>query len=95
MTLHVVAEFRAATGQEDRLRTALEAMIEPSLSEAGCLAYQPYVDPNDAAHMVVVEEWTSEAALDEHFATAHFAHVAEVLERILAEPLVLRKLVAA
>lgn len=59
MPLTVVAECLAAPGQEDRLRTALEAMIEPSLDEPGCLAYRPYADPNDGARMVIVEQWTS------------------------------------
>ncbi|WP_067717110.1 putative quinol monooxygenase [Nocardia yamanashiensis] len=94
MSLHVVAELRAEPGQEDRLRTALESMIEPSLAEPGCISYQPYVNPNDAAQMVVVEEWTGAPALEEHFATPHFKHVAEVLEGILAEPLTIRRLVA-
>ncbi|GHF35229.1 hypothetical protein GCM10010218_15540 [Streptomyces mashuensis] len=95
MTLTVVAECLAAPGQEDRLRTALEAMIEPSLDEPGCLAYRPYADPNDPARMAVVEEWTDEQALTDHFATAHFRHVKEVLEQVLAEPMTIRKLVAA
>ncbi|MEU6583738.1 putative quinol monooxygenase [Nocardia sp. NPDC046763] len=94
MTLHVVAELRAASGQEDRLRTALEAMIEPSLAEPGCLSYQPFTNPNDPAHMVVVEEWRDADALEKHFATDHFQHVAGVLEGIVAEPMVIRRLVA-
>jgi quinol monooxygenase YgiN len=94
MSLTVVAECLAAPGYEDRLRTALEAMIEPSLDEPGCLAYQPYVDPNEPARMVVVERWTGHEALDSHFATPHFQHVREVLERILAEPVVVRRLTA-
>ncbi|MFI6869674.1 putative quinol monooxygenase [Nocardia sp. NPDC050406] len=94
MSLHVVAEFRATPGHEDRLRTALEAMIEPSLAESGCLTYQPFTNPNDSTHMVLVEEWTSAAALEQHFTTAHFDHVRGVLDRILAEPMVIRRLVA-
>jgi quinol monooxygenase YgiN len=94
MSLTVVAECLAAPGYEDRLRTALEAMIEPSLDEPGCLAYQPYVDPNEPARMVVVERWTGRDALDSHFTTPHFQHVREVLERILAEPMVVRRLTA-
>ncbi|MFI9414135.1 putative quinol monooxygenase [Nocardia gamkensis] len=95
MSLTVIAECLAAPGQEDRLRTALEAMIEPSLEEPGCLDYRPYLDPNHAGRMVIVEEWTSAQALDEHFATAHFRHVKQVLEFVLAEPMIIRKLVAA
>ncbi|MFF0498019.1 putative quinol monooxygenase [Nocardia aobensis] len=92
MDLHVVAELHAQPGHEDRLRTALEAMIEPSLAEAGCLSYQPYADPNDPARMVVVERWTGPDALEAHFATPHFGHIAEVLDRILAEPMRLYRL---
>ncbi|MFJ3090414.1 putative quinol monooxygenase [Streptomyces sp. NPDC086838] len=95
MSLTVVAECLAAPGQEDRLRTALEAMIEPSVEESGCLAYRPYTDPNDEARMVIVEEWTDPQALTEHFATAHFLHVKEVLDQILAEPMTIRRLVTA
>ncbi|MFX0574965.1 putative quinol monooxygenase [Nocardia nepalensis] len=95
MTLHVVAEFRANPGREDRLRTALEAMIEPSLAEPGCLVYQPYTDPNDSTRMVLIEEWTGPEALDEHFTTPHFFHVRDVLAQILAEPMVVKRLVAA
>ncbi|AYF78181.1 antibiotic biosynthesis monooxygenase [Nocardia yunnanensis] len=94
MTLHVVAELRAATGQEDRLRTALEAMIEPSLAEPGCLSYQPFTNPNSPAHMVVVEEWQDADALENHFVTEHFKHVAGVLDGILAEPMTIKRLVA-
>ncbi|RFU41476.1 antibiotic biosynthesis monooxygenase [Actinomadura logoneensis] len=92
MTLFVVAELRAMGGQEDRLRTALEAMVEPSLDEPGCLAYRPYADPNDPSRMVVVEEWTGPAALGAHFATPHFRHAEMVFDRILAEPMTVRRL---
>ncbi|MEC3958832.1 putative quinol monooxygenase [Nocardia sp. CDC153] len=94
MTLHVIAELRAAAGHEDRLRTGLEAMIEPSLAEAGCISYQPFTNPNDPAHMVVVEEWVDADALEKHFATEHFQHVAGVMEGILAEPMIIKRLVA-
>ncbi|MEV5839299.1 putative quinol monooxygenase [Nocardia sp. NPDC052112] len=95
MTRHVVTQFLASDGQEDRLRTALEAMIEPSLAEPGCLAYQPYADPNDPSRMVLLEEWTGPEALHEHFATPHFFHVRDVLVQILTEPTVIKRLVPA
>jgi quinol monooxygenase YgiN len=90
--LVLVAGFQARSGAEDRLRTALEGMIEPSLEEPGCLGYQPYVDPNRPGAMILLEEWVDEAALEAHFQTPHFARVAEVLEEVLAEPFKLRRL---
>ncbi|MCT2589089.1 antibiotic biosynthesis monooxygenase [Streptomyces sp. N2-109] len=95
MTLTVIAHCLAAPGQEDRIRTALEAMIEPSLEEPGCLSYRPYADPNHPARMAVIEEWTGPEALAEHFTTPHFQHVRAVLDRTLAEPMTIRRLVTA
>ncbi|WP_328631336.1 putative quinol monooxygenase [Streptomyces sp. NBC_00356] len=95
MTLTVIAECLAAPGQEDRLRTALEGMIEPSLDEPGCLAYRPYTDRNQPGRMAVVEQWTGHEALAEHFETPHFRHVAQVLDLVLAEPMTIRRLVDA
>ncbi|MCX4097010.1 putative quinol monooxygenase [Nocardia sp. alder85J] len=94
MTVFVVAEFRAAPGREDRLRTALEAMIEPALSEPGCLAYQPFVDPNDPAHLVAIGQWTGTAAWDAHLDSAHGRYLAGVLTGILAEPAVVHRATA-
>ncbi|MCK7621787.1 antibiotic biosynthesis monooxygenase [Streptomyces sp. RS10V-4] len=93
MSLFVVAEFLAVPGRHDRLRTALEALIEPTLDEPGCLAYRIYTDPNDPARMVAVERWEDRQALDAHLATPHLRHARRVLDRILARPLTLRTLV--
>ena len=61
-------------------------MKEPSLAEAGCLGYQPYVNPSDPTHILIVEEWTNKAALDAHFASPHFQRLAPQLESLLTEP---------
>ncbi|MFD0278086.1 putative quinol monooxygenase [Kitasatospora sp. NPDC127111] len=95
MSLVVIAECRALPGHEDRLRTVLESLIEPSLDEPGCLAYRLYADPNDGARMAVVEEWTGHRALDAHLSTGHVRHAVEVLDAVLAEPMAMRRLAAA
>jgi quinol monooxygenase YgiN len=95
MSVIVIAECLALPGQDDRLRTAWEAMIEPSLEEPGCLAYQPYADLNHLARMVIVEEWADPQALAAHVTTPHLRHVQQVMDLILAEPMIIRKLTAA
>ncbi len=94
-SLTLIASLQAKSGQEDRLRAELEAMVEPSLAEEGCLAYRPYADPNKAGAMVIIEEWVDKAALDFHFTTPHFHKVAAALEEILAEPFQLKFLTDA
>ncbi len=92
-TLTLIADFQAKPGQLDRLRDELVAMVTPSEAEAGCRGYRPLVDPSRPDAMVCLEEWDDEAALQFHFSTPHFGHVAEVFEEILAEPFKLRRLI--
>ncbi|MFC4118567.1 putative quinol monooxygenase [Nonomuraea zeae] len=91
-TLTIVATFVAKPGEEGRLREELTAMIAPPLEEEGCLGYQPYADPGRPGRMILLEEWTDAAALAYHFTLPHFERIAGVLEEILAEPFVLRRL---
>ncbi len=84
--------LQAKPGEEGRLLVELNAMIEPSEAEAGCLGYRPLQDPNDEGAMVIVERWIDDAALAVHFQTPHFKHVAAVLDEILAEPFTLTRL---
>jgi len=69
MPFTMIVTFQAKPGEEQRLHDELGAMIEPSLAEPGCLNYRPLVDPNQPGAMVIIEEWTGETALEEHFAT--------------------------
>ncbi|MEW9554866.1 putative quinol monooxygenase [Nonomuraea sp. NPDC050783] len=93
--LTVVVRFRAKPGRRDQVLKDLVAMIEPSLAEPGCLAYQPYVDPVDPDRIVLLERWTGQAALDHHFTTPHFTAVAAELRENLAEPFQLEHLTPA
>ncbi|CAL9500265.1 hypothetical protein SUDANB95_03399 [Actinosynnema sp. ALI-1.44] len=91
MTVVVVTEYLAGPGREDRLRTALEALIEPALDDPGCLSFQPYANPNDPAQMVVVEEWADPAALADHRAGTPRRHADLVLAAVLARPATVRQ----
>ncbi|MFJ8041749.1 putative quinol monooxygenase [Kitasatospora sp. NPDC096147] len=58
MLLTALVRYQARTGQQDRLRTELEALLEPAAEWPGCLAYELYVDPNRPERMAVFEEWS-------------------------------------
>jgi quinol monooxygenase YgiN len=84
--LTMIASFQAKPGQERRLQDELNAMAEPSLAEPGCAGYRPLVDASRQGAMVIIEQWRGRDALEVHFATPHFRHVAKVLDEILVEP---------
>ena len=62
--------------KNDRLDDALVAakkMAALSRAEPGCVDYRFAVDIEDPSVVRIFERWESQAALDAHFATAHFA----------------------
>jgi quinol monooxygenase YgiN len=90
MSLTVIATMTAKPGSEARLRGSLTGLVEPTLAETGCLAYRVYTAADHPASLVIIEEWTDEAALQEHYGTPHFKEVAGLLDELLAEPLMVK-----
>ncbi|HEY4017192.1 MAG TPA: putative quinol monooxygenase [Pseudonocardiaceae bacterium] len=90
MTLTVIATMTAKYGSEGTLHAALADLVEPTLAEAGCLAYRFYIAADRPASVAIIEEWTDEAALQRHYGTPHFKAVAAQLDELLGEPLVVK-----
>jgi quinol monooxygenase YgiN len=64
----VVFTMRVVTApaRRDALMALLEALLEPTRVEPGCLDCRLYADKDDAAALTLVEEWSSQQALDRH-----------------------------
>ncbi len=82
--LTVVAEMVALSGQEDGLRQALLACIEPTRREDGCVQYDLHESTEKPGHFVFYENWTSREALDRHLATPHLETLKAALPALLA-----------
>lgn len=84
-SLRVVARIKALPDKVDELRQVLAGLVAPTRAEAGCLGYellQNRVDPTD---FTFVEEWTDDAALEQHFTTEHFQDASNRLDGLVAE----------
>jgi len=71
MSLHVVAHIPAKPDHADEVRAILEAFIEPTRREPGCITYVLLQNNADPSDLTFVEEWTDAAALDAHLQTDH------------------------
>ena len=78
----VVAELRAKSGMEDRLRTVLLAAVAPSRLEAGNNSYRLHEDTGAPGHFFFYESWKSQQAIEEHMATPHFIALGEQLKTL-------------
>lgn len=75
--LTLLAKITAKAGCENKLFPELEAMLTPSQQEPGCLKYVLHRTPTDSRTFWFVEEWKSQAALDEHNQTPHYLRLKE------------------
>jgi quinol monooxygenase YgiN len=82
----VVALIQAKPGLEERVAAELEALLEPTRAE-GCLDFDMHRSATDPARFMFHENWTSEAALESHFATPHIRRWLALVDELCAAPL--------
>jgi quinol monooxygenase YgiN len=72
MLVNAVIYTFPAERVEEAVRT-LRSLRDASRSEPGCVTFDVSRGTEDANAFVLYEEWRDQAALDEHYATPHFA----------------------
>ena len=82
----VVAMFLVHPGREDEAVEALTPTIEGTHAEEGCISYALHRDASTPNRLILIENWASREALDEHLQQPHVARLAEVAGDFLVEP---------
>lgn len=85
--LTVVAVFRARTGSSMALGEALQALVEPTRKEDGCLNYDLHQANDDPDLFFFHETWRSVERHQAHLETAHVRHVLAISPALLQEPI--------
>lgn len=73
MSLVVLAIITATPGQEDRLRSSLRGLVEPTRAEEGCIQYDLHEDNDTPGIFMFYEIWTSRDHWQAHMQSAHLA----------------------
>ncbi|WP_201193535.1 putative quinol monooxygenase [Pseudomonas fluorescens] len=69
-----IATLIAKAGQQDALEQHLRALLEPTRAEAGCGQYDLHQDLANPLAFYMIEQWSSDQALQAHDASAHIQH---------------------
>ncbi len=72
MEFVAIAQYKARTGEVDRVAAALRNMLEPTRAEPGNLEYRVLRDPDQPGVFVLLERYADEAAFEAHLASPHF-----------------------
>jgi quinol monooxygenase YgiN len=82
----VIGRVRTDTEKRDDLIRVAQAVAAASRVEAGCVSYRLYEDTELDNEFVIVEEWDSMGALQQHFATSHVAEFMQAVPATLVAP---------
>ena len=85
--VRVVVKVVARTEAIAAITTIVLKLAAQSRKETGCVSYEVLKDMSNAEIFVLVEEWTSLAALEAHNKTAHFHEAVSNSQPFLAKPL--------
>lgn len=75
----VMGHAKLGAGEIDRLAAAMEAQINATRAEQGCLHYGFSRDILEPDTMIISERWSSNEAIAAHFASPHMARFNAVL----------------
>ena len=74
--LILVVRLTIKTGHEDEVIESFEKLQEETRREPGCIQYVVQRGLENPRHYLIYEQYTDQAALDTHRASAHFKEYA-------------------
>lgn len=82
MSLVILADVRIKSDAHDAVRAAGVKMCAATMLEPGCHRYNFAFDMAEPDLVRISEEWESDAALTEHFASPHMAEFQSALKNL-------------
>ncbi len=70
-TVRVVAHLKARPDKVEETRAVLIKLVEKTRAEDSCTVYELLQNDGDPTDFTFVEEWSSDAALNEHLQSEH------------------------
>jgi quinol monooxygenase YgiN len=82
----VVGRVQTDAARREALIRVGQAVAAASREEPSCISYRLYEDTERENEFVFVEEWESNEALQQHFATSHIAEFMQAVPETLVAP---------
>ena len=82
----ILAHFHLKDGTLEQFKPLAQELVDLTRREEGCIQYELLQASEDALYLVMQENWTTQAALDAHSASAHFSRIVPMLASLCAQP---------
>ena len=77
--IHILASFEVKNDKLSDFISLCNELIEKSRKEKGCISYHLQQNTEKENHLVFVEEWESNEAIEQHNASEHFTRIVPLL----------------
>lgn len=81
----LIAEVHGLAGRAGELRALLDDLADGTRGEPGCSGFRVLAG-DSAGEFVLVESWSGDEALRDHYATAHYRRYRSAVTELLAQP---------
>jgi quinol monooxygenase YgiN len=78
----VIAKSYAKEASLTEILELSKEMVEKTALEKGCIKYELYQDVKEPCVLIFLEEWESEAALNDHMASEHFTRLIPQINKL-------------
>ena len=77
--IHILASFKVKNDKLSDFIKLCNELIEESRKEEGCVSYHLQQNTERENHLVFVEEWKSNEAIEKHNSSEHFTRIVPLL----------------
>jgi quinol monooxygenase YgiN len=95
MTVSLIATLTARPETREELFRLLVNQVGPTRAEHGCIDYNLHIDAADPCVFVFYENWKTQADLDAHMDMQHLKPLLSQINRLLAKPIYMWRLLPA
>ncbi len=65
----------------EKVKPLYRELVSKTKQEAGCIAYDLFIDQNNPGHFIFIEEWIDQKALNAHCQSEHFSRLVPMIDR--------------
>ncbi|APC97726.1 putative quinol monooxygenase [Francisella frigiditurris] len=85
MSIIIIANIKAKSDKINFIKAELTKLIEPTMSEPGCLQYKLHQDNDNITHFLFYEEWKTRESWVEHLESEHIEKFRSATEGCIKE----------
>lgn len=93
MSVKVINVLQCTSDAEETFEQELKKLVDISLTENGCIACEIYQPVDHQHEYVMIEEWQSEDALNNHHDSSHYRHFIRIAPVLQNKPPEVKQLV--